>query len=129
MIRLTPGLLVRYNVHMSIKNTLPISEARKKIFDIAKQVQKPGQYFTLTEKGHPTVVVMSAEEFESIMETMEIMGDPKLMSNIKKAEEEYKKGEYVTWEDLKNKWGIHDQKKEIVLVREKAKKKYRTARK
>ena len=112
---------------MSIKNTLSISEARKKIFDIAKQVQKPGQYFTLTEKGHPTAVVMSAEEYESIMETMEIMGDPKLMSDIKKAEEEYKKGEYVTWEDLKKDLGVHSQKKEIMMVREKAKKKYHTA--
>lgn len=35
---------------MRIKTTIPISEARKKIFKIAEEVQKPDNYYTLTEK-------------------------------------------------------------------------------
>ena len=48
---------------MDAKTTLSISEARKKIFKIAEQVQKPATHYTLTEKGKPKAVMMSAEEF------------------------------------------------------------------
>ena len=85
---------------MNIRNTLSISEARKKIFDIADEVQQPNTYFTLTEKGRPKIVIMSAEEFESWMETFEVMRDfPDLKEDIRQAEEEYRKGETTTLED------------------------------
>jgi prevent-host-death family protein len=86
---------------MNTKNVLSISRARAMIFEIAKEVQKPSQYFTLTENGQPKVVMMSAEEFDSIMETMDILSDPNILNDIKKAEEEFKKGEYLTLEEFK----------------------------
>lgn len=86
---------------MRAKNTISISEARKKIFDIAEEVQKPGVYYTFTEKGKPKVVLMSVEEFESWMETLEVKeAFPDLENDIKKARAEYERGEYVTLKDL-----------------------------
>ncbi len=88
---------------MSVKTTLPISEARKKIFKIAEEVQKPNRYYTLTEKGRAKAVIVSAEEFESLMETIEIITNPLLMKEIKESREDYKKGNYVGLEQvLKN---------------------------
>ncbi len=86
---------------MNTKTTIPISEARKKIFDLAEKVQKPGVYYTFTEKGRPKAVMMSAEEFESWVETLEVMKDfPNLEEDIKKAEKEFKRGEYITLDEL-----------------------------
>ena len=97
---------------MDTKTTLPISEARKKIFKIAEKVQKPATHYTLTEKGRPKVVLMSAEEFESWQETLEVMRDfPKLGKDVEKAEKEYKKGRYVTLEDVLSKEGFVFSKK------------------
>ena len=94
---MTIKLCVHYNVHMNTKTTLPISQARKKIFDIAKEVQKPDTYYTLTERGLPKAVIMSAEEFESWQETLEVIQDfPHLKKEIKISEREYKKGSYIT---------------------------------
>lgn len=86
---------------MNTKTTLSITEARKNIFDIAEAVQQPGVHYTFTDKGRPKVVLMSAEEFESWQETFEVMREfPDLAKDIKKAEEEYKKGEFITLEEL-----------------------------
>lgn len=86
---------------MNTKTTLPISEARKKIFEIAEEVQKPGKHYTLTEKGRPKAVIMSAEEFESWEETLEVMRDfPDLEKEVKKAEQDYKKRNYITLDKL-----------------------------
>jgi len=100
---------------MDIKTTLSISEARKKIFKIAEDVQKPHKHYTLTEKGVPKAVVLSAEEFESWMETLEIIKDfPNLSKDIKKAEKDFRRGKYITLEELL--------KKEKVLVPHETKK-------
>ena len=92
---------------MDTKTTLPISEARKNIFKIAEKVQKPAVYYTLTEKGRPKAVVVSADEFESWQETLEVMRIfPKLEKDIKKAEREYKRGKSLTLEDVLSKEGF-----------------------
>ncbi|HAT73548.1 MAG: N-6 DNA methylase [Candidatus Moranbacteria bacterium GW2011_GWF2_36_839] len=53
---------------MRTKTTLSITSARKNIFNIAEEVQKDGTYYTLTERGCPKMVVLSAEKFESLLE-------------------------------------------------------------
>ena len=92
---------------MNTKTTLPISEARKKIFEIAEKVQRPSTHYILTEKGRPKVAFMSAEEFESWQETLEVIRDfPNLEKEIKKAEKEYKRGNYSTLESVLSKEGF-----------------------
>lgn len=99
------------------KTTLPISEARKRIFEIAEDVQKPNRYYTLTEKGYPKAVIMSAEEFESWVETLEVMRDfPDLKKDIREAEKEYRAGKFITLESILAKEGY--------VLRDKSKIKY-----
>lgn len=105
---------------MDIKTTLPISEARKNIFKIAKEVQKPNKRYTLTEKGRPRAVIMSAEEFESWQETLEVMKDfPDLDKDIKETERAIKSGEYKKWITLEE-----ILKKEGFLIADKSASKY-----
>ena len=92
---------------MDTKTTLSISEARRKIFKIAENVQKPSIHYTLTERGKPKAVVLSAEEFESWQETLEVNRDfPNLGKDIKMAESDYKKKKYVTLEEVLFKEGF-----------------------
>lgn len=86
---------------MNTKTTISISEARKRIFDIANEVQRPGTVYMLTENGRPKAVVMSAEEFESWAETLEVMKDfPDLKKDIVEAERDYKSGAYKKYTTL-----------------------------
>ncbi len=88
---------------MDTKTTIPISQARAKIFEIAKKVQRSGTHYTFTQKGKPTVVMMSAEEFESWQETFEVMKDfPDLDKDIAQVERDRRSGkikDYPTLED------------------------------
>lgn len=87
------------------KNMLSISEARRRIFDLAEEVQKPNTFFTFTEKGRPKAVLLSADEFDSLMETLEILSDPDALGRIADAEKEFARGEYVSWGELKKTLG------------------------
>lgn len=83
------------------KKTISITEARSELFNIADDVQKPDTQYVLTREGKPTMVLLSSDEFDSIMETMEILSDPELLNDIKEAEKEIADGKYVTWDELK----------------------------
>jgi len=107
---------------MNSKTTISITEARNRIFDIANEVQKPGVYYTFTENGRPKAVLMSAEEFDSLMEDLELASDPGFAKRMKEVEKEYERGEYVSWEEAKKELGWD--KLESVLVMDKAKKAY-----
>ena len=50
---------------MDPKRTLSITEARKRIFEIIDEVQKPDTHYTLTEKGRPKAEILSVEKFDS----------------------------------------------------------------
>lgn len=92
---------------MDTETTLSISEARKKIFKIADKARKFSTCYTLTEKGRPKVVVMSAEEFDSWQETLGVARDlPSLRKDIMKAEKEYREGKCLSLEDVLSKEGF-----------------------
>jgi prevent-host-death family protein len=105
---------------MDSKNTLSLTEARKRIFEICEAVQQPDTYYTLTENGKPKAVILSYEEFESILETIEVMGEmPELGKELKETREAVKRGEHKNWttlEELLAKQGF--------VLAEKAKKQY-----
>ena len=64
------------------------TQARKQFFMLLNLAGKPGHAVTISLEGKPNVVMMSQEEFEGWMETLEIMSDKKLMQNIRKGTRE-----------------------------------------
>lgn len=98
---------------MNSKNTIPVSEARKNIFSIITDVQLPDNHFFLTERGIVKAVIMSADEYESWMETFDIMSDPELVKEIKETKKDWEKGKYekfTTWKEMTKQlgWEIND---------------------
>ena len=113
---------------IKMKNIISITEARKAIFDIAEKVQKHGNHFAFTENGKPKMIVMSAEEYEDLMEDLALMENPKFLARVKKAEEQFAKGDYVSWQDVKKNLSIRN-KPLLLAVADKPKKKYSAKKK
>ncbi len=86
--------------------TLPITEARNKLPTLVNDANKKLDEYVITVNGKRAAVLMSAEEFESWKETLEIMSDPKLMKDLKEAEEDVKAGRVYDFEDVKKELGI-----------------------
>ncbi|MEI6494563.1 MAG: type II toxin-antitoxin system Phd/YefM family antitoxin [bacterium] len=95
---------------MDTKKTISISEARKRIFEIADEVQSPNKVYTLTENGKPKAVIMSVEEYESLLETIDVLEScPDLGERIKEADDAVRTGNYknfVTLDEMMLNWGF-----------------------
>ena len=86
---------------MSTKTTLSITEARKNIFEIIEDIQRPSRYYTLTAHGQPKAILLSAEEFESLLETIDVLREmPDLLERAEEAREEMRKGNTQTLDEF-----------------------------
>ena len=55
----------------------------------------------LTRHGKPVMAMMSWDLFESITETMDIMGDPDLMTALRQSIEDVCAGRFISLEQVK----------------------------
>lgn len=83
--------------------SISATNARSQLFALIEQAGKPGSFVSITHRDLPDVVMMSAEEFEGWIETMEIMSDTQLMKDIAIGIKEKKEGGTVSLEDVLSK--------------------------
>ena len=85
--------------------TLPIAQARSKLTQLPKELH--GQdTVEITSKGKPVLAVIPWELYESIIETLEILGDEELSNAVRRGIKDYKLKKTVPWEDAKRKLGL-----------------------
>jgi len=76
-------------------NTISASKARSNLYKILDEVKNGLKSYTITLRGEAQAVVINPEELEAWEETLDILGDNKLIAQILKSQEEIKKGEYL----------------------------------
>lgn len=92
-----------------LETTIPASQARKDFFSILEKIAG-GFRYTITQNGYPKAVVLSADEFESWVETLAVANEfPNLLSELKKARQDYKNGEYITLDGLLKKYELQSE--------------------
>jgi len=104
----------------NVNTFVSATEARNNFFDLLERVKKGPFPINITIKGVPKAVIMSKEEFDGWMATIETLSDPELMEAIRKGDEDIKAGRYSRWEDVKKELGLD----EGYMVADKGKKKY-----
>lgn len=87
------------------RTTYTATEARKDFYKLLRSAAKPGNRVRITLQGQDPVVLISEDEIEGWIETIEVMSDPQLVKDIKEAEE---RGDYKDWEDVKKELGLED---------------------
>ena len=74
---------------------IPIVQARAMLSQLPEQLSAENRAVALTRHGKPVLAVMPWELFESIMETMEIMGDADMMAALRQGIEDVREGNLI----------------------------------
>jgi PHD/YefM family antitoxin component YafN of YafNO toxin-antitoxin module len=72
---------------------ISLSKAKAKLLEIARTVDDYGEAFIFTKDGEPIGAFIPMNEYESYLETSEIMADRNLMKDLKEALAQEKKGQ------------------------------------
>lgn len=80
--------------------TLPLATVRDRLSSLVDEVMRTHDTLTITRNGTPAAVVLSIEDYESIMETLALLNDPVDQERLIEAAESLEAGEVTTGEDM-----------------------------
>ena len=79
---------------------LTITEARNKLMKLPEEAER-NEIIAITRRNKEIMALMSWELYEGLLETIEILGDPELMKDLKKGMEQVRSGKIHTIEQAR----------------------------
>lgn len=71
---------------------LPISEVKARLPELVTGVAEREEEIVVTRNGKPAAMLVSYAEYERLKETLDVLSDPDLMSQIRESEAEIAAG-------------------------------------
>jgi len=82
--------------------SLTITEARRLLLDLPERLQRtPEHAVSVTRHGRPVLAVLPWDLYESLLETLEILGDPELVTALRASLEDLGQGRLISHEVAK----------------------------
>ena len=72
-----------------------LSEARERLSEIVDEVAATRGEFLITKHGRPMAVLLASDEYESLIETLNILSDSDAMAAIREAEADIVSGDLI----------------------------------
>ena len=79
-------------------NTITLKELRPELPKVIERIDTRFDRYIVTRRGKPVCIMMGVDDYESMVETMEILADKDLVKRIKMAEANYHAGKSIPWE-------------------------------
>ena len=71
---------------------LPATTVKRRFLELLAQLGGERSVVTITCNGMPAGILMSVEEYESLIETLEILADPKVARALRRARRGFSRG-------------------------------------
>lgn len=86
--------------------TLPISKVKDKLNEFVEAVSLTREQVTITKNGTPAAVLVGADEWESLQETLFWLSRPKTLDDIAEAEREYAEGQTIREDEIRSEFNV-----------------------
>ena len=80
---------------------ISLTELRPRLSELVDRAHDRFERFVVTRRGRAAAVLLAAEEFEGLLETLEILSDDEQVSRLAEAEQELAAGGGHDLEDLR----------------------------
>lgn len=81
--------------------TVPISKAKDRLNELVDEASSTHEHVTITKNGTPAAVLVGAEEWESLQETLFWLSQPGIREDLAQAKREYGAGETLSEEQVR----------------------------
>jgi antitoxin YefM len=85
---------------------IPITDARHALTSLPERLAEEPGAVAITRRGKPVLAIMPWDLYESLVETLEILGDADLMAALRQSIQEAEAGQTLRWEDVKRNLGL-----------------------
>jgi prevent-host-death family protein len=71
---------------------LPLADVKNRLSEVIERLEREHGRVVVTKHGRPAAVMLSVEDLESLEETLAILSDPRLLSEIRKGQRDVAAG-------------------------------------
>lgn len=101
-----PGVSARSSGYTDFMSAVPLGEARDRLSEFVSDVERTHERVTITRHGHPAAVLISADDLDSIEETLEILGTPGAADAIREGQSDAAAGRFADNDEIKARYGV-----------------------
>ncbi|MFY1634623.1 type II toxin-antitoxin system Phd/YefM family antitoxin [Solwaraspora sp. WMMB335] len=81
--------------------TIPITEAKARIAELADRVAREHDHFTITRNGRADVMLISVAEYESMRETLDLLSDDEALADLRQSREDFASGDTFSMDEVR----------------------------
>lgn len=74
-----------------LSKTVTITDAKNHLLDLVREVESLHDPIAITRNGIPSSVLLSIDDYDALMETIEILADPRILKSLRKSSRQKKK--------------------------------------
>ena len=86
---------------MAVMETIPITEAKARIAELADRVARQHDHFTITRNGRADVMLISVAEYESLQETLHLLSDDEALADLRQSREDFAAGDTFAVDEVR----------------------------
>jgi len=90
----------------ALTSAMALRAAKNRFSQLPRRVNDSQTVIPITRQGRPVMALMSWEMFESLVDTIEILSDPEIKSQIKDSEKAIAEGRTVPFSEVMAELGI-----------------------
>jgi antitoxin YefM len=72
-------------IAMSVTEQMSLADVKNRLSEVVDRLEREHGRVVITKHGHPAAVVMSVEDLESLEETLDMMDNAGLLSDIRQS--------------------------------------------
>ena len=81
---------------MKIEEYMSVSTAKAQLLEVLRRIEQQGGKVVITRNGTPKAVLLQYEDFEGLLETIDILSDSRTMAGVKRGLKDIKAGRVVS---------------------------------
>ncbi len=86
--------------------SITLKKLRPSLPRVVDEIDSKMDRFIITKRGKPVALMMAIDDYESLLETLSVLSDAKLMKRIKQAEKDVKGGKVKSLDRIEKELGI-----------------------
>ena len=85
---------------MELRQYVPVSKGKSQLLRLIREIEQRQEPVALTRDGVPAAVLLSMEQFQGLLETLEILADSKTMRGLRRSLEQAEKRQWVSSDEV-----------------------------
>lgn len=86
---------------IEVMTTQSLAAVKAHFSQVIEEVAGTHERVVVTKNGNPVAVILAVDDYESLMETLEVLSDPKAVAEIRDAEARMSDGEEFGQDDIR----------------------------